>query len=427
VTKGIGLAGDLYLNRCRRVIPEFLAALSPERLLADTRIDLSSAGDGPLYLLSTGKASASLTRALSGRFGIPAGQTLTILPEGYPPPDSPHVFGSHPLPTGKSRRAASRALSFVEGIPVDGFLICAISGGTSSLMSLPAPSISHKDKARVLKALMERGAPIEVLNAVRTHLSSIKGGGLLKSFRGRAAATVLLSDTPCLPPEVVGSGPSIPVPRNGPKTLEILEEWLPGKDIPHTVKAALSGMNVAAGSWPFRQMPPFVLGDSSTVVMKARDFFVPEGTVFEVLTPCLKGEAREAGTVLASLLLPRIARENGPMCFLASGETTVSIGKKRGIGGRTFELGLSLGASLGRVRAVVGCLATDGMDGNSGMAGVLFASDRLTRGALLGKLRTALASHDAGGFAERHGFAVRTGPTETNLNDLLWVYVPPSR
>lgn len=427
MTKGFGSAGNRYLTRCRSVIPEFLAALSPERLLADTRIDFSSEGDGPLYLLSTGKAAAPLTRALSNRLGIPAGQTLTVLPEGYPPPDSPHVFGSHPLPTGKSRRAASRALSFVGGISEEGRLICAISGGTSSLMSMPAPGISQRDKTRVLKALMERGAPIEVLNAVRTHLSSIKGGGLLKTFRGRATMTVLLSDTPCLPPEVVGSGPSIPVPRNGSKTLEILEGWLPGKDIPQSVKAALSGMKNATGNRPFRQMPTVVLGDSSTVVRKALEYFVPEGTVSEILTPCLKGEAREAGTVLASLLLPKIARRNGPMCFLASGETTVSFGKKRGVGGRTFELGLSLGASLGHVRAVVGCLATDGMDGNSGMAGVLFESDRLTSGPLLGELRTALASHDAGGFAERHGFAVRTGPTETNLNDLIWVYVPPSR
>jgi glycerate 2-kinase len=367
-----------------------------------------------------------LTRALSNQFGIPLENTLTILPAGYSPPPSLHVHGNHPHPSGRSRNAALKALDFVGSIPEDGTLICAISGGTSSLLFLPAEGIPGRDKKNVLKKLMDRGAPIEILNAVRTHLSAIKGGGLLRPFRGKIAITVLLSDAPCLSPWVVGSGPSIPVRRNGRKALEILEGWIPQNDIPITVSAVLSSMKEEPPGPPFRHEAPIILGDSSTVLRKAREFFVPEGIDFESLTPCLKGEAREAGHVLASLLLPKVGRGKGPKCYLASGETTVSLGKERGKGGRTFELGLSLGASLGDVPAVVGCLATDGIDGNSGLAGVLFRTTDLKKGIRPSELRTAFFSHDTGGFAEREGFAIRTGPTETNLNDLLWVYFPPS-
>ncbi len=382
-------------------------------------------GNGPLFLISAGKAATPLTQALSNQFGIPPENTLTILPRGYPPPATPHVHGSHPYPSEASRNAALKALDFVASTPRDGTLMCAISGGTSSLLFLPAEGIPGRDKKAVLKKLMDRGAPIEILNTARTHLSAIKGGGLLRPFRGEIALTVLLSDTPCLSPAVVGSGPSIPVLRNGRKTLEILEAWIPRSEIPDTVSSFLSSTMEETPGQPFRHEAPIILGDSSTVLQKAREYFVPEGIDYECLTPCLKGEAREAGRVLASLLLPKVGTGKG-QCYLASGETTVTLGKGRGKGGRTFELGLALGMSLGDVPAVVGCLATDGNDGNSGLAGVLFRTTDLTKGMRSSGLRAAFSTHDTGGFAEREGFAIRTGPTETNLNDLLWIYFPPS-
>ncbi|MHB8421617.1 MAG: DUF4147 domain-containing protein [Leptospirales bacterium] len=423
-----GPTAEEYLSSCRLWIPELLDQLSPKRLIEEHFPEnFSPTGETfPSHLLSVGKAAEQMSRSLIRQFSIPTEKTLTILPEGYPfPKGLPFVAGNHPYPGASSLNASRKALAFVASVPNDGSLICAISGGTSSLLFHPAPGLPAEKKAELLLTLMSKGAPIDVLNLIRMHLSSIKGGGLLREFKGKKVWTMLLSDTPCLPPETVGSGPTFPLHRNGKEALSILQEWLSPEEIPDVItNCLLSGQSDVA--LPYSPLTPIILGNSQTVLEKAETLLAPDPIESELLTACLSGEAQEAGRVLGSIIRWNADRHTGPKLFLATGETTVTLTEGFGQGGRTLELGLSLGLSLGQIPAVVGCLATDGLDGNSGLSGILFHTSSLQKEPVRKRVRLSLKKHDTSLFVQTDGFMLKYGPTGTNLNDLVWVYLPQS-
>lgn len=419
------LGPEGYISFCRPRIPELLRQISPQYLIGNIPPERwSESGERPTHILSVGKAARQMSESLTHLFSIPVPQTLTILPEGYPPPeDLPFVTGNHPYPGTGSQNAARQALSFVQAIPPDGSLLCGISGGASSLLFLPAPGLDPGIKSELLFRLMSKGAPIDILNLVRIHLSSIKGGGLLREFRGRGVRTVLLSDTPCLPPELVGSGPTFFQPRDGEKAISILQEWLSPEEIPGIVQQTLrSPQNDPAIHAP--EFPAILLGNSETVLQRAAALLAPEGIQPELLTACLSGDAQEAGKVLGSIIRWKAHHQKKTSLFLATGETTVTLREESGQGGRTLELGLSLGLSLRDTPAVIGSLATDGLDGNSGLSGILLDTTSIQGESVMTRIRKSLRMHNTGPLAQAEGFSLQYGPSGTNLNDLIWVYLP---
>ncbi|MHB1285797.1 MAG: DUF4147 domain-containing protein [Leptospirales bacterium] len=415
-----------FTSFCRGQISELLNQLSPQSLIGEAPSGTWSRLTGkPPYILSVGKAARQMSETLAHLFSVPISQTLTIIPEGYPPPDNlPYLMGNHPFPGTKSQTAAIQALSFVGAIPEQERLLCAISGGASSLLFQPATGLSAKAKSDMISNLMLKGAPIEILNHARVHLSAIKGGGLLKGFRGREVHTVLLSDTPCLPPETVGSGLTFPLKRDGGKTISILQEWLFPQEIPEDIRQFLISCqnHPPVISWKSNTI---LLGNSETVLKKAAHLLTPEGVQPELLTACLSGEAQEAGKVLGSIIRWHAQDKTRARLFLATGETTVTLSGEAGHGGRTLELGLSLGLSLKGIHCVIGCLATDGVDGNSGLSGILLDTFAIQNESTRTRIRKALRMHDTASFVQEEGFSLQFGPSGTNLNDLLWIYLPP--
>ncbi|MGC8529155.1 MAG: glycerate kinase type-2 family protein [Leptospirillia bacterium] len=389
----------------------------------------------PEGILSMGKAAGHLTEALAEIFPLPVTQTLSILPEGYPRPprNFPFFEGAHPLPDARSLEAFEKVLHFINGIPPASPVVVAISGGSSSLIAAPIPPVTLDEKILLSRQLMEAGAPIEILNSLRLHLSRFKGGGLARSLSPRPHVTFILSDIPGSGASLVGSAPMTPIQRDGPRLLEQLGLFLSLEKIPSSVRNLLLARPSETFTDSPSEYPLRFIGSSTSLIrsMKTHFLTIPELSAlpFHLLTDELCGESREAGRILASLIAWEAkASPNGHRggIWAASGETTVTLtGGPTGKGGRTLELGMSLAISLFPLPALVLTLASDGLDGNSGLAGALiptsfFSSPRRRIEGLL-----ALRHHDSGRFLEENGLELRTGPSGTNVNDLLMVVVYP--
>ena len=429
---------DRLRRRILEKIPEFMADIAPGILLR------SHLKDHPLPdsflpggILSMGKAAGFLTEALAEFFSLSSAQTLSILPEGYPRPplNFPFFEGAHPLPDRRSLEAFERIRNFINGIPPSSPMVIALSGGSSSLIASPVPPVTLEEKTLVSRQLIEAGAPIETLNSLRLHLSQFKGGGLARIISPRPHVTFVLSDIPGTGVSLVGSAPMTPIHRNGPRLLEELRLFIPLEKIPSSVKNTLLGQSQD----PFLADPPsdsplWVIGSSRSLIrsMKVHFATIPEisGLPLHLLTDELCGESREAGRVLASLIAWQASSSpsiHTGGIWAASGETTVTLtGGPTGKGGRTLELALSLAISLFPLPALVLSLASDGFDGNSGLAGALVPTSFFSSPQRRIEGQLALRHHDSGHFLEENGFGIRTGPSGTNVNDLLLVIVYPN-
>ncbi len=415
-------------------IPSFLSRVSPEPLVEEFFRFHAVPQSIPLpeALISLGKAAGGLTISFANTFNIPPDKTLTVLPDGYPSPspDFPALFGPHPFPSQQSLRTLGGIRNFIESLPGRMAVAVAISGGSSSLVADPVFPVSVEEKALMTQRLMEAGAPIEVINNLRIHLSRIKGGGLASLLFPRPSITYLFSDIPGEAAALVGSSLMFPTQRNGPLMLQILERWL-DRIIPQSIRQALSETPLLDFSDRISPQSLFggIIASSETLLPVAMKVFI-EGSDWEnlprhLLTGELRGEAREAGKVLASQILWNARRTGEGSVWLCSGETTVRMEGKKipGRGGRSLELGLSLAMALSPINAAVLSLATDGWDGNSSLAGMVATTRPLADPILAQEASQALDSHDTAPFLERRGMAVKTGKTGSNLNDLLVVVV----
>jgi hydroxypyruvate reductase len=426
---------DRVLSIIRSRIPDFYRRISPESLLQDY-LRKNPPPEGYRYpnaILSLGKAAGGLTAGLSAHFQIPPERTLSVLPHGYPPPPSPFpcVFGSHPVPDSTSFETLIRTKRFLGSLPDKGILLVALSGGSSSILADPVPNVTIGEKALMTQRLIESGAPIEVINALRIHLSTIKGGGLSALIAPRKCLYYIFSDIPGSDPTLVGSAPLITVRRNGQEALGSLEFWLK-ENIPDSVSSALKSPVAFQPDIPLGYAPHFggTIASSETLLSLSRkSFLTPEisGKIrIHILTDRLKGEARDAGSVISSLILWQSRTNPGWSAWIASGETTVRLPSGlHGQGGRSLELGLSLALELRKRKAIVLSLATDGWDGNSGLAGALIGAGSMASPQVFREAMDALASHDTGPFLRHHSMGIETGPSGSNLNDLVLILLPP--
>ncbi len=421
----MSLNEEQYAKHSRQSINKILKALSPKELISQeipSRPEELGLRD-PLFLLSIGKAAAEMTEAISGRWRIPPEKTLTLIPQGsVPPKNYPALTGEHPFPGPLSIESTKIVLEKISSLPTRTALIAAISGGTSSLLAAPVSPITLEKKVQVIGSLMKKGLPIEEINQVRTALSSVKGGKLLDFFHGSESLTIILSDTPGMPSYMVGSGPTIPSDLGNRATASnILKSLDIDCKIPNPSRRVASARNTS-----LLLHEPIVIGDSRTAILRSSGILEVPNTDIHIWSDKIKGEAQTVGITLASLMLYDRRPSGNNQLFIGSGETTVSIGTSNGEGGRTLELALSIAQTLhdgGLHSFVVGALATDGIDGNSGLAGCIIP------GSGFGKLKqfhiqNALRSHNTKPVVQKTGWAIKTGATGTNLNDLFWVFLP---
>ena len=328
------------------------------------------------------------------------GIAVTRYKHGLPTKHIRVVEAGHPVPDEAGEQASREILEKVGRLGPNDLLLALISGGGSSLLSLPAQGIAMNEMKRLTEKLLRSGADIREMNTVRKHLSAIAGGRLAAASRAPVVA-LIISDVVGDDPTHIASGPCTADPTTIEDARAILAKYRiayngPFSESPKSVNAenkviatALRSLEAAAEVFGKRNIKPIVLGDTIT------------------------GEAREVGREQA-----RLARQTkGPAAIISGGECTVTITGEGGRGGRCSEFLLSLGIENPDVWAMAA--DTDGIDGSEDNAGAVWSPDCAKRPGA----KEALAHHDSYGFFSAAGNLVVTGPTRTNVNDYRAILV----
>jgi glycerate 2-kinase len=401
-----------------------VASADPRQVLAG---HLPAKPSGRCIVVGAGKSAAVMAAALEDAWPDVSMEGLVVTRYGHACPTRRIAVmeASHPVPDAASEAAARAILARVQGLGPDDLVIALISGGGSALLALPGPGLTLADKQAVNTALLASGAPIGVMNAVRKHLSGIKGGRLAAAAAPARVVTLAISDVPGDGPAVVASGPTVP----GAPTRREVRALLARYDVPLPPAAArlLSGednLPPPAGPFDFRLIAtPAMALDAAAVVARAH------GVAPLILGDALEGESRELGTVMAGIAAS--VRRHGhplpaPCVLLSGGETTVTIGRgTAGRGGRNTEFLLGLAVALGGASGIWAAAGdTDGIDGTEDAAGALVTPDTLARAQAAGvDPRVCLDAHDSYSLFAAVGDLIRTGPTLTNVNDLRAILV----
>ncbi|RUM48216.1 MAG: glycerate kinase, partial [Hyperthermus sp.] len=391
----------------------------------------------PVYVVGFGKASRGMAEAVVEILDVRVEGGFVIAPHGMGGKIGPILVaeGDHPVPGEKTLRSSMRLVEFLADIPPNSLLLVLISGGGSSLFEIPFEGLDFDEIRRTVHLLLASGADIFEINAVRKHLSRVKGGQLLRYTKAALIETIVISDVVGDDVSTIASGPTVPDPTTFKDALEALSKHNILNKVPQSVRKLLE--KGAKGELPETPKPgdPIFHKTYVTIAARNRDALAAaaaslkaHGVEAVILTDTLRGEAREAGKVLASLLeaLHRgISTHRGQQrAILAGGETTVKVTGK-GVGGRNQELCLSLALELHRLRLLssykAACMGTDGVDGSSPAAGAIV--DETTIPVALGRGMNPwsyLANNDTYTFFYKLNTIIDTGGyTGTNVNDIF--------
>ncbi len=411
----------------------YAAALRAADPAAAVRRELSERplpSRAPVHLFAIGKAAlgmsdAALSTLTASR--IPLAGGLIIGPErGSGNSSLPSVAGDHPVPGANSARAAGALAEAVGGMPAHHQALILLSGGSSSLAALPVDGIEPGDLTALWTFLLGSGHPIGVMNAIRKRCLRWGAGRLAAALAPRTVTVLCISDVIGDDPGTIGSGPCAPDPRSAREVLALVESVAGSPGIPASVRRLLE--HQASGALPdtpkpgdpaFRNVTTHIIASNRLAVQGVRSRAQALGLSVLAGASDLSGEAREAGTRIGAFLH---AGGGGANCFVWGGETTVSLGDgPAGLGGRSQELALAAAAELEEVPGVALLAAgTDGRDGPTDAAGAIV--DGATWARITGAGRRPeddLASHDAYRALDAVGALVRTGPTGTNVMDIV--------
>ncbi|MCU4122120.1 glycerate kinase [Variovorax sp. N23] len=391
---------------------------------------------GRTLVLGAGKAGGSMAQALEALWPADAplsGLVVTryghipLRPEGLAARIE-IVEAAHPVPDAAGLKAAERILALTEGLTADDLVLCLISGGGSSLLTLPADGLTLEDKQRINRQLLESGAHIGEMNCVRKHLSRIKGGRLAAACSPAQVVTLTISDVPGDDPAVIASGPTVPDATTCADAMAILDRY--GIAVPAPVRAQLERGALETpkpSDAVFQGHTTHLIATPQQSLEAAAAAARAAGIDAHILSDEMEGESREVGKVhgaLARAVALRGAPFAKPCVILSGGETTVTIrprqpGQAKGRGGRAGEFCLGLAGALAGQPDVWALAAdTDGIDGVEDNAGAFVTPDTLARATAQGrKLADHLDRNDAYGYFDAIGDLLVTGPTHTNVND----------
>jgi len=400
-----------------RAVQRYLAIQEGVLAVGSERFALSD--HTRIELVAIGKAATAMAR---GALGVLAGRVsggLVVHPETEASPAGwpSHVQrlpGGHPLPNENSA-AAGRALEArLADVVADDIVLVLISGGGSAMIELPAVGTSVQEIAAITRALQRAGADINELNCVRRVLSRVKGGGLLDLAGPARVVGMLLSDVMGDDPAVIASGPIVPSTTTVADAVAVLERYGLRDEIKILVNVRRkdSGRLTAA--------PAIIVGANALAAQAVQRVAISQGFHTRIVTDRLCGEASDAGRAIVADAIREQKTGATPFCLIYGGETTVTV-RGSGRGGRNQELALSAACALEGTNHIVMCsFATDGIDGSSTAAGAIATGDTSKRAEALGlSAKRSLANNDSATFFAALGDAIVTGPTGTNVNDLV--------
>jgi glycerate 2-kinase len=421
-----------------------VAAADPVRAVAAALPNeiLPAEGDsGRLLVVGGGKAGAGMAQGVEN--GLPSAldriEGLVNVPEGATAclrRIRLHVArpaGSN-FPTQDGVAGVEQMLDLFSNAHPNDIGLCLISGGGSALLPAPVPGVTLAEKVETTRLLHQCGATIQEMNAVRKHLSRVKGGGLAKAFRGRKLVSLVISDVVGDPLDVIASGPTAADATTFADAVEVLRRYALWERVPASVRsyleAGMAGQQPETLKEPLPHVSHHIIACNSQSLRAAQRQAEKAGYRVLNLGASLEGESRELGVVVAGIVRS-ILREGIPIappcCLLMGGETTVRLGANPGRGGRNQEFVLAFLQHLGRATErpwSVLSAGTDGEDGPTDAAGAFADVRTITRASELQlSPRDFLDRHDSYTFFLHCGGLWRTGLTGTNVMDIRLVLI----
>jgi hydroxypyruvate reductase/glycerate 2-kinase len=433
---------SLLRDHARSIWEAAVAAARPEDLIrAAFRDPASSIGHAVeqarrIVVVGAGKAaaamSAGLEACLAGDLGRLEG-LVNVPALSERPLRAIRLHAARPAgsnePTAEGVAGTRRILELVAGAGGRDLVLCLLSGGGSALLPAPVEGVSLADKQHVTRLLHTCGATINEMNAVRKHLSAVKGGRLAERFGGRALFSLIISDVIGDPLDVIASGPTAADPTTFADALAVLEKYQLLPQVPQAVRNHLE--QGVAGRVPEtpKALPAgitnMIIGNNARSLAAARARAEELGYLVLDLGSYIEGETQHVATAFAGIV--RSIRTDArplppPVCLLSGGETTVTLSNDHGLGGRNQEFVLAAAVKLGAEglrNVVVLSGGTDGEDGPTDAAGAV-ADEETWHKARTGGLEPAafLERHDAYHFFEATGDLIKTGLTQTNVMDV---------
>lgn len=393
-----------------------------------------------IYVVGAGKAGTPMASSVAHILGERLTTGIVIVKEGYLGLTGYKnlsglsiIEAGHPVPDERGVQAAQQIIELLKDSRLEDLVICLISGGGSALFSAPIQGVSLEDLQMLSSLLLASGATINEFNSLRKHLDRVKGGQLARLAAPATVRTLILSDVVGNSLDVIASGPTVPDSSTFQDAYQVLQRYDILEHAPKSVVAHLrAGIQGELPETPkpgdpiFANVQNVIIGSNlqaaEAAVLQARE----EGFNTLLLTIYLEGEARDTGQFLGSIL-HQVASHGQPIprpaCIVAGGETTVTL-HGDGLGGRNQELALGAVSHLAGLQNVaMVTLATDGGDGPTDAAGAIVTGETLQLAKDIGLDPAGyLARNDAYYFFEPLGDLLKLGPTNTNVNDLVFLF-----
>ncbi|MET3660484.1 glycerate kinase type-2 family protein [Aquamicrobium ahrensii] len=403
-----------------------VAAADPERTISG---HLPERPKGRTVVVGAGKGAAQMAAAFEKVWNGPL-EGLVVTRYGYGAPTTriEVIEAAHPVPDEAGLQAAQRLLRQVEGLSEDDLVVALVCGGGSALLPAPAGSLTLADEIAVNEALLASGAPISVMNAIRKHVSAIKGGRLAAAAHPARVVSLIVSDIPGDNPALVASGPTVPDAASRADALKAVQTY--GIELPEAVMAHLNSPEADAprpNDERFARNEVKLIASAAVSLEAAAAEAKRQGVEAVILSDSIEGEAREVGSVHAAIAR-EIATRNRPfqkpVLLLSGGETTVTL-RSKGKGGRNTEFLLSLALGVDGFDGIQALAAdTDGIDGSEDNAGAFCDGETVKRMRASGvDARALLAANNAWTAFDAVGDLFAPGPTGTNVNDLRAILV----
>jgi hydroxypyruvate reductase len=398
------------------------------------RYDLSQYSK--LFVIGAGKASSPMAEALESILGKRITNGLINVKYGHVTElrRVKLIEAGHPIPDDNGQHGAELIKGIAKNAGKTDLLLCLISGGGSALLPLPASGLTLKEKQDTIKVLLSCGASIHEINAIRKHISLVKGGRLAQAAYPATLVSLILSDVVGDDLDVIASGPTVPDTTTFSDCMEIVDKYNILKQLPETVvdhiKAGLAG-NVPEtpklDDSAFKKTQNVIIGSNIEAITAAKQKAENLGYNTLILSSMIEGETRHVAHVHGAIAREILKTGNplpSPACIISGGETTVTLTGK-GSGGRNQEFSLAAAIDIaGKEKIVVLSGGTDGTDGPTDAAGAFADTTTLTRAEALDlDPHDFLSNNDAYNFFDKLGDLLMTGPTHTNVMDLRIVLV----
>jgi hydroxypyruvate reductase len=392
-----------------------------------------------IVVIGAGKAASPMAEAIEDILGsyLSEGAITTKYGHGLSLKIISLTEAGHPVPDEAGLTGTEHILKLLHGTKENDLIFCLISGGGSALMPLPVSGLTLKDKQKTTEELLACGATIHEINAIRKHISAIKGGKLAKAAYPGTLITLILSDVIGDDLDVIASGPTVPDKSTFADCTAILEKYNITEKVPPDVSAYIE--KGSAGLEPetpkpgdpiFDKAQAVIVGSASLSIGAAGEKAIQLGYNTLILSTLVEGETREVAKVHTAIIKEILKSGNPvtrPACIISGGETTVTI-HGNGLGGRNTEFVLAAAMEIsGLDDVIVLSGGTDGTDGPTDAAGAVADGTTVDRAHDKGySAAEYLKNNDSYHFFEATGDLVKTGPTMTNVMDLRILLVADS-